>query len=229
MPFCFLTGELLEALIRLIVAAVLGGIIGFERDVHGRAAGLRTHLLVCLGSALFVIVSQFMLPLASRGDTTRIAAGVVTGIGFLGAGAIIKAGFNVRGLTTAACLWVAAGIGMAAGSGAYAIAISTTVIAMFSLVVLNYLERAYRRVSYSVLTIRGKGQMDISRTMGIVERKELRVISSDCERDYDNDTMTLKLSVRLFHKGTTDKMLRSIASDLESEGLPLKTIKWEHI
>ena len=113
-----------DNLARLSLAAVLGGAIGFERELRDREAGLRTHLLVCLGSALFTIVSAYGFRefLTSgdqvvRADPTRIAAQIVTGIGFLGAGAIIRQGLTVRGLTTAATLWVSAAIGIAAGAG----------------------------------------------------------------------------------------------------------------
>jgi putative Mg2+ transporter-C (MgtC) family protein len=107
-----------EVLLRLFVAAVLGGLIGLERELRERQAGLRTHLLVCVGSALFTLVSAYgFSDWGVRVDPTRIAAQIVTGIGFLGAGAIIRQGLSVRGLTTAATLWLVAGIGMAAGAG----------------------------------------------------------------------------------------------------------------
>ena len=114
---------------KLVLASFLGAIIGFERDVHGRAAGLRTHLLVSLGSAVFMVLSesiavsysnQITYPLL-RVDPSRIAAQIITGIGFLGAGAIIKSGMSIRGLTTAACLWLSAGIGMSIGAGYFGI------------------------------------------------------------------------------------------------------------
>src|SRR5256886_13610498 len=121
-----------EALLRLSVDAVLGAAIGLERELREREAGLRTHLLVSLGSALFTIVSAYGFHsfLASgssvvRADPTRIAAQIVTGIGFLGAGAIIRHGLSVRGLTTAATPWVAAATGMAAGAGDYWAALVT--------------------------------------------------------------------------------------------------------
>src|SRR3954463_11629043 len=112
---------------RLALAAALGGAIGFERELRDREAGFRTHMLVCVGSALFTIVSAYGFSdfLTSgdqviRADPTRIAAQIVTGIGFLGAGAIIRQGVSIRGLTTAATLWVAAAIGMASGAGQHA-------------------------------------------------------------------------------------------------------------
>jgi len=114
----------LDALLRLAVAAALGGAVGIEREIRDREAGVRTHLLVALGSALFTIVSAYGFHefLTSgdnvvRADPTRIAAQIVTGIGFLGAGAILREGLSVRGLTTAGSLWVVAAIGMAAGAG----------------------------------------------------------------------------------------------------------------
>ena len=138
-----------EVLLRLALAAVLGAAIGLEREIRERGAGLRTHLLVSLGSALFTIVSaygfhSFLASGASvvRADPTRIAAQIVTGIGFLGAGAIIRQGLSVRGLTTAATLWVVAAIGLAAGAGYYSAAVVTTVLVLVSLWPLRIL--AYR-------------------------------------------------------------------------------------
>ena len=125
---------------RLAVAAALGGAIGVEREIRDREAGIRTHLLVALGAGLFTIVSAygFHAFLASgdsvvSADPTRIAAQIVTGIGFLGAGAIIREGLTVRGLTTAGSLWVSAAIGMAAGVGWYWPAVVTTLLTIFAL------------------------------------------------------------------------------------------------
>jgi putative Mg2+ transporter-C (MgtC) family protein len=129
-----------DNVVRLAVAAGLGGAIGFERELREREAGLRTHILVCVGSALFTIVSAYGFEgfLANggqvvRADPTRIAAQIVTGIGFLGAGAIIRHGISVRGLTTAATLWVAAAIGIASGAGYYSGAVVGTVITIVTL------------------------------------------------------------------------------------------------
>jgi putative Mg2+ transporter-C (MgtC) family protein len=112
-------------LLRILIAAVLGGVLGLERDMHGRGAGLRAHLLVGAGAALFMILSinianfSIITPsdFAKVTDPGRIAAQIVTGIGFLGAGVIIREGFTIRGLTTAACLWITAAIGMSSGAG----------------------------------------------------------------------------------------------------------------
>ena len=129
-----------EVLGRLALAAGLGGALGVEREWRDHEAGFRTHLLVCLGSAIFTVVSAygfeaFLHSGASvvRADPTRIAAQIVTGIGFLGAGAIIRDGMNVRGLTTAANLWVVAAIGIASGAGYYSVALIGTAVALLAL------------------------------------------------------------------------------------------------
>jgi putative Mg2+ transporter-C (MgtC) family protein len=125
----------LDVAVRLLVAAALGAAIGLEREVHGHPAGMRTHLLVSLGSALFTVLSIYGFPPAGEtpADTSRVAAQIVSGIGFLGAGAIIKEGFSVRGLTTAASLWAVAAVGMGAGAAQYVIALVATAIIVFSL------------------------------------------------------------------------------------------------
>jgi putative Mg2+ transporter-C (MgtC) family protein len=130
----------LDVLLRLALAAVLGGAVGFEREIREREAGLRTHLLVSVGSALFFLVSayawsdwRFSTEAGIVYDPTRIAAQIVTGIGFLGAGAIIRQGLSVRGLTTAATLWVVAAIGMASAAGYWEAAIIATVGALVTL------------------------------------------------------------------------------------------------
>ena len=140
-----------HALLRLVVAAGLGAAIGFERELRDREAGMRTHLLVALGSCLFTLVSaygfnEFLVNGGSvvRADPSRIAAQIVTGIGFLGAGAIIREGLSVRGLTTAASLWIVAAIGMAAGAGYYGAAIGSTVLTLLALWPLRIL--TYRLV-----------------------------------------------------------------------------------
>ena len=139
---------LVEILARLALAAGLGGAIGIERELRDRYAGLRTHLLVSLGSALFTLVSAYAWTGFKFGsgvsyDPTRIAAQVVTGIGFLGAGAIMRQGISVHGLTTAATLWMAAAIGMTAATGYYSAAVLATVLSLVVLWPLRIFERRY--------------------------------------------------------------------------------------
>jgi putative Mg2+ transporter-C (MgtC) family protein len=146
--------SLAELILRVALAALLGGAIGAERELRERGAGLRTHLLVAVGSALFTLVSAYGFSdfeFSTRDgvvfDPTRIAAQVVTGIGFLGAGAIIRQGLSIRGLTTAATLWSVAAIGLAAGSGYYSAAVVTTAVVLLALGPLRYVARRwFRRV-----------------------------------------------------------------------------------
>jgi putative Mg2+ transporter-C (MgtC) family protein len=132
----------LEVFSRLALAAVLTGAIGFDREAHRKVAGLRTHALVGMGAALFAILSANAFP---GGDPSRIAAGVVAGVGFLGAGAIFRHGSSVQGLTTAAGLWVAAAIGLAAGAGELTTAVAATLLTMLALEGLAYIEKTVWR------------------------------------------------------------------------------------
>ena len=130
----------IDLFIRLVLAAVLGAAIGIEREAREQPAGMRTHLLVSVGSAAFTILSIYAFA-APGADPARVAAQIVTGIGFLGAGAILKFGVNVRGLTTAASLWAVAAVGMGAGAGAWGVALGTTVIVILSLGPRRFVER----------------------------------------------------------------------------------------
>jgi putative Mg2+ transporter-C (MgtC) family protein len=133
----------LQMITRLLLTLVLSGLIGLERQVHRRDAGLRTHILVALGSCLIMLTSLYVFDIYKDKvslDPSRIAAGVITGIGFLGAGTIIRAPNGVRGLTTAASLWVAAGIGLAVGCGFNRMAVYTTVLVLIVLYLLRYIE-----------------------------------------------------------------------------------------
>lgn len=133
-----------DILSRLVLAVLLGGMVGWERESNSRPAGFRTNILVCLGSALIMIVSLKFYGLfeaARSNDPGRIAAQVVSGIGFLGAGTIIREGFAVKGLTTAAGLWAIAGVGLAVGAGFYFSAISATVLIIMTLTILSFIEK----------------------------------------------------------------------------------------
>lgn len=146
---------------KLLLAAFLGGMIGLEREIHGRPAGFRTHLLVSLGSCLFVVTSIHFYTIFGNFsgnqpvgvDPGRVAAQVVTGIGFLGAGAIIREKFSVRGLTTAACLWVAAAVGLACGVGLFGLSMTVTLISLASLLFLKRVEKMLKRDTYVYLRI----------------------------------------------------------------------------
>ncbi len=148
-----------EIIMRLLLGTLLGGIIGFERQTHGRPAGFRTQLLVCVACVLLMIISEnynSQRVLAEdyiRLDPTRIAAGAMTGIGFLGAGVILKTGMSVQGLTTAACIWIVAAIGLAVGVGQYLAASTGAVITFISLWILRIVETKIPRLTYKYITL----------------------------------------------------------------------------
>jgi putative Mg2+ transporter-C (MgtC) family protein len=134
----------LQMITRLLLTLLLGGLVGLERQVHRRDAGLRTHILVALGSCLIMLTSLYVFDIYKEQvplDPVRIAAGVVTGIGFLGAGTIIREPDGVKGLTTAASLWVVSGIGLAVGVGFNLVAIYTTILVLIVLHFLRFVEK----------------------------------------------------------------------------------------
>lgn len=165
----------LDITLRLAVAMLLGGVIGFEREYRAKDAGFRTHFLVALGSALFCIVSQFGFGFELK-DSSRVAAQVVSGIGFLGAGTIIFQKNVVRGLTTAAGLWVTAAIGLACGTGMYLPAIVTTLMVLIGLEILS---AVIPRVSTSVviLSFSATSQESVKKAVREIRRNCLDIIS----------------------------------------------------
>lgn len=182
----------LQMIVRLLLASLLGGLIGLEREIHGRPAGFRTHLLVSLGSCLFVATSIEFYKVygnfSGNGpvgvDPGRVAAQVVTGIGFLGAGAIIREKASIRGLTTAACLWMAAAIGVACGAGLIIIAMVVTAIAILNLLLLKKVEYMLKRDTYSTVKVWSAdlaGQM--ARLIQLLEQCQLQVVKTSVEKD----------------------------------------------
>jgi putative Mg2+ transporter-C (MgtC) family protein len=192
-----------EVLLRVVLAGVLGGAIGAEREIREREAGLRTHMLVSIGAALFTLVSaygfsDFHFSNASgiTYDPTRIAAQVVTGIGFLGAGAIIRQGLSVRGLTTAASLWVVAAIGLATGAGYYSAALVTTVVVLVSLWPLRILAfRLFERVRPGELRLEVELQPSESPSVLVdpLEKRGIAVRSFEVEDARDRRRVVLEL------------------------------------
>ncbi len=153
--------ELLIPILRLLAAAVAGGLIGLERTYHGRPAGFRTHTLVCMASSLLVLVTVFQWELLTdapletiRVDPTRMAQGIMTGIGFLGAGVILKDRLTIRGLTTAASIWLTAAIGIVIGMGLYFAAVLATLLALAILVAFRHMERRLHTMRYARLVLR---------------------------------------------------------------------------
>ena len=155
----------MHLLLRLLLAGLCGAFLGYERERHGRSAGLRTNLLVCVGAALMMVVSKYFYfspgeftgNITTALDPARIAAQIVTGIGFLGAGVIIKERGGIRGLTTAATLWYNAGVGMACGAGMVILPVFCTAIGLASLTVLKSLEYKIPRDSYKNIHVECDG------------------------------------------------------------------------
>lgn len=207
-----------ELLGRLVLAALLGSVIGFERERLNWAAGLRTHMLVCVGSSLIMLVSAFGFSdvLGQKNvvlDPSRIAAQVVSGIGFLGAGSILLRGEIVRGLTTAASLWSVAGIGLAVGGGMYTAAIGATVIILIILAGVKPLERRFISVKQQrnihLLAERGSVSLDtVHSTLGTGSVRVRQFIVQQSEDDPELDDVQIGLS------RTTDSDFNAICTRL---------------
>ena len=212
-----------ELFLRLGVALVLSAVIGLEREVRGQIAGLRTHILVGLGAALFTLVSaygfsEFVQPNPSGGfvttfDPTRIAAQIVTGIGFLGAGAIIRQGLAVRGLTTAAALWMVAAIGMAAGAGYYLGATVATAAVLLSLVGFRQL-RPWLMTRFGTdivfLDLSLSEGAALSRVYGVLGRYGIGIESMYA--DHEDEGLSYRLELRLPPGIEVDPIVREVKS-----------------
>jgi putative Mg2+ transporter-C (MgtC) family protein len=198
-----------DALARLAVAGGLGAVVGVERELREREAGVRTHLLVALGSCLFTIVGAYGFhEFGTKVDPTRVAAQIVTGIGFLGAGAIIREGLSVRGLTTAASLWIVAAIGMATGAGYYWPAVACTgltVFALWPLRALAYVVLERFRPSDRRLVVELRRGESVKQLLELVH--DVRQV--DVEDERDRRVVTLELA------DTADDALVARVSDLE--------------
>ena len=193
-----------EIILRLLLGTLFGGVIGFERQVHGRPAGFRTHILVCIAAVLIMMVSEYYQYLSSidpsyvRIDPGRIAAGALAGVGFIGAGVVLKAGMSIQGLTTAACIWVVSAIGLAVGSGFYLAGAVTFVITIFSLSFLRVIERKMPRLTYRYLTITADLNADEDQIVSVIEKKELSVVNIDYEQCTDSQIIIFHITVSFY-------------------------------
>jgi putative Mg2+ transporter-C (MgtC) family protein len=190
----------LELLGRLGLAILLGGVVGAERTLADQPAGLRTHVLLTLGACLFTLVSAygFEAPAGSPpADPTRIAAQIVSGIGFLGGGAILRQGLNVRGLTTAASIWATASIGVAVGAGMYVISVGATMLILLSLAGLKFPRNLLRRVSVSreELVIRGGKGFRLETVTDLAKADGVTVRRLESERDGDEERVLLAVRI----------------------------------
>lgn len=196
----------LEIVLRLLLSAVLGGFVGLEREIHGREAGVRTYFLVSLGSALIMIVSEFLIFKYQgrfpgeilRVDPGRIAAQAITGIGFLGAGVIIRYKNSIRGLTTAACMWVVCAVGLAIGSGYYLFGSVVSGITILSLMGLKGFEKKLSKDWYKEMTVVSEdvhGQLD--RIQEIIDRYPITVTNFSLKKDFEKKEIAIDFRLRL--------------------------------
>jgi putative Mg2+ transporter-C (MgtC) family protein len=174
-----------EWVLRLLIAAVLGGVVGLERESRGREAGFRTLILVCSGTCLIMITSlrvpELFLHFTSdsilRLDPARIAYGTITGIGFLGAGAIVRDKKRTRGVTTAACLWVVAAIGLAIGCGFYFLGLASTAISILVLYFLRLAEKFIPKDIYNSILISRDGEKEMAPLLEVLDEFQMKILS----------------------------------------------------
>lgn len=211
-----------DVVLRLAVAAVLGALIGLERERQNQPAGLRTHIILVVGACLAMIISlnvatQFM-PLGIQGDPARIAAQVVSGIGFLGAGAILRYGINVRGLTTATSLWTLAIVGLTVGSGHFIAAGAATLILFISLTLLDRFEkrvlRSYTTIPVSIVIAYRPGILGEITTL--MKKHCLDVTQTSMARNMHSEDVEINLMVKTLENAPVDALVNGLT---ELEGL----------
>jgi len=204
--------------LRIFLSALLGGIIGFERERQSQPAGLRTLIILSVGSTLAMILSINMAfqftPTGQSGDPARLAAQVVSGVGFLGAGAILHYGLNVKGLTTATSLWAIAIVGLAVGAGWYLESIVTTTIMLVALVVMNIFERRYVHSYTSFdLTIKAadkKGMIDEIKSKLSDPGHSVSIVR--VSKDLDDNRLTVELTVRALEPNLQDHLIGQLSA-----------------
>ncbi len=223
----------LHALLQMLLAVVLGAAVGLERALHGRPAGMRTHALVCAGATMIMLTAKGLASISPETsllarvtvDPGRIAAGIITGIGFLGAGSIIKSGDFVRGLTTAACLWFVAALGIIIGEGFFFLSLIATGIALFLLVVMDRFEHRFARVVYRTLRVvvpaQERSQAEHS-LRAILTKERMRV--QDVQYRLSPRTGTALVVFRL--RGST-RTSGSELMDRLSAVQGVKTLEWQ--
>ena len=219
----------------LLAALLVGGMIGFEREIHGRPAGLRTHMLVCLASAVLIqasrIVPDTVLPQSDAFrvimDPNRLAAGIMTGIGFLGAATVIRAGDIVRGITTGATIWAVTGLGIVVGQGEYVLAITASAIVVVVLAVVDRFTRGIAPVIYRRLIVRG-ARADLPRVADrvgvLLEGHRIRVQDLSGTRGGLDEPFELVFHVRCRNVKQAPEMLELVAGQ---EGVT--SVEWSGI
>ena len=195
-----------EFLGRLVLAALLGGAVGLEREIHGRPAGIRTYLILSLGTALLMVLSEYLLVayhgkypgLGLQGDPGRIAGQAITGVGFLGAGVIIRYKDSIRGLTTAACVWLVCSVGLAVGAGFYLISIAATLLTILALTGIKAWERRLPKDWFEDLQVVSDdlpGQ--IARMTDLITQHGFEVMTFGLKRDAEKKELSATFQLRV--------------------------------
>jgi len=208
-----------DVIIRLLLGALIGCLIGFEREVNGRAAGFRTQLLVCVAAVLIMVISEnyyFYVQTVDpsiRIDPARISAGALIGIGFLGAGVIIKSGFAVRGLTTAASIWIVSAIGLAIGGGLYIEGIVTAILTIVTLMALRVFEKNIKGLRFKTVSISTLMMEDMEDTItSIITKCNFNIHTVNYERDRGKKEITYHFTVSTRNRDS----VRQLFSELNS-------------
>jgi putative Mg2+ transporter-C (MgtC) family protein len=212
-----------ELLGRLLLAAVLGGAIGAERELNDQAAGLRTHMLLTIGACLFTLISAYGFSGGIGTDPSRLAAQIVTGIGFLGGGAIVRHGLTVKGLTTAASIWATASVGVAVGAGSYVLGIGGAVLVVGTLFglrrVSNLLQRwGVSREEFVLATVPG---FDVQRVVELLRHERVDLRGLEHQQDDDGDRIVLLVKLRPLYR---PEQLLDALKRLEG----VLQVEWEH-
>lgn len=217
-----------ELVLRIIVGTVLGAIIGYERDIHGRPAGLRTHAIVALASATFMVVSTHLAYYQhyragdfTEVDGSRIAASVVSGIGFLAAGAILRNGFTVQGLTTAAGLWLVAAIGLCAGGGMYIESVAATLIGVATLTMMRRFEDKDDRVNRRIVLTLSEAAISTDRMLAKLGELALCPALEGWSTEDAGAVRRLTIGVRLLREGGEAQLVAALQAEPGVAGLRL--------
>ena len=216
-----------EIILRLLFGAIVGGVIGFEREAHGRAAGFRTQLIVCVAAVLIMIISenyyfyfQHIDP-ALRIDPARISAGALIGIGFLGAGVIVKSGVTIRGLTTAAPIWIVSAIGLAIGGGLYLEATATWIITIVALLILRKVEKKIKILLFKTITVSTRITENAEETItSILSDYGIHIHSTDYEQNNSKGELIYYFSISTRNKNALKEIFLKLG-ELEF----IKTVK----
>jgi putative Mg2+ transporter-C (MgtC) family protein len=208
-----------EILFRLALAAALGALVGLEREVHGRPAGIRTYLLLSMGSALIMVLSEFLflefVPLgvgeAMRADPGRIAAQAVTGIGFLGGGVILRYRDSIRGLTTAACVWVACAIGLTIGAGFYLFGTAVTALTLVSLVGLKAVEKRLKKDWYKEMIVISQDEAgQVKRIQEFITQNAFEIVNFNLRRNHEQKEFRASFLLRVHAVHPSGEVLQEV-------------------